>query len=100
LPRGTRAVAWLQTEAGDAHFALGQGDEARTAYAAALAICERLAAAEPERADYQRDLSVSYNRMGDLFRALGQGDEARKAYSADLAIAKRLAAAEPERADY
>src|SRR5262249_23625731 len=65
-----------------------------------LAIRERLAQAEPDRADYQRDLSVSYNKMGDLFRALGQGEEARQAFQKSLAIAERLAQAEPDRADY
>jgi tetratricopeptide (TPR) repeat protein len=65
-----------------------------------LAIAERLAQAEPDRADYQRDLSVSYERVGDLYRALGQGDSAREAYLKSLAIAERLAQAEPDRADY
>ena len=46
---------------------------------------EKLAAAEPDRADYQRDLSVSYNKMGDLYGALGQGEPARQAYAASLA---------------
>jgi hypothetical protein len=54
----------------------------------------------PDRADCQRDLSVSYNKMGDLYRDLGQGEAARKFYLKDLAIAERLAAAEPDRADY
>ncbi len=39
-------------------------------------MCEALAERNPENADYQRDLSVSYNKMGDLFRArwvMGQG---------------------------
>jgi tetratricopeptide (TPR) repeat protein len=85
---------------GDLYAALGQGEEARQASAKALAIRERLAAAEPERADYQRDLSVSLNKMGDLYAALGQGEEARQCYEKDLAIRERLAAAEPERADY
>ena len=61
---------------------------------------ERLAQAEPDRADYQRDLSVFYERMGDLFGALGQGEEARQAFQKSLAIAERLAQAEPDRADY
>ena len=61
---------------------------------------ERLAKAEPERADYQRDLSVSYNKMGDLFSALGQGEDARQAFAKALAIRERLAKAEPDRADY
>jgi hypothetical protein len=58
-----------------------------------------LAKAEPDRADYQRDLSVSYNKMGDLYRALGQGEAARQAYQGSLEIRERLAKAEPDRAD-
>jgi len=59
-----------------------------------------LAQAEPDRADNQRDLSVSYNKVGDLYRDLGQGEQARQFYLKDLAIAERLAQAEPDRADY
>jgi hypothetical protein len=58
------------------------------------------ASAEPQQADYQRDLSVSYERMGDLYRALGQGEATREAYQQALEIAQRLASAEPQRADY
>jgi tetratricopeptide (TPR) repeat protein len=58
------------------------------------------AVSEPDRADYQRDLSVSYNKVGDLYRALGQGEQAREAYQQSLDITERLAGAEPDRADY
>jgi tetratricopeptide (TPR) repeat protein len=85
---------------GDLFRGLGQGDQARQAFGKSLAIRERLAQAEPDRADYQRDLSVSYNKMGDLFRGLGQGDQARQAFGKSLAIRERLAQAEPDRADY
>ena len=61
---------------------------------------QRLVAAEPDRADYQRDLSVSYEQLGDLLQALGQGDAARQYYQQALEIAQRLVAAEPDRADY
>ena len=49
---------------GDLYVSLGQGEKAREAYLKSLAIAERLAASEPDRADYQRDLSVSYNTDG------------------------------------
>ncbi|MEZ4768174.1 MAG: tetratricopeptide repeat protein [Caldilineales bacterium] len=84
---------------GDLFTALGQGEQARLAYQRSLEIAERLAAAEPDRADYQRDLSVSFNKMGDLFTALGQGEQARLAFQQALEIRERLAAAEPDRAD-
>jgi len=83
-----------------AHLALGLTDRAFARYQQLLEKAERLAKAEPDRADYQRDLSVSYNKMGDLYRALGQGEGARQMYLKDLEIAERLAKAEPDRADY
>ena len=85
---------------GDLLRTLRQGEQAHRYYEKSLAIAERLAAAEPNRADYQRDLSVSYNRLGDLLGSLGQRDEALRYYEKSLAIFERLAAAEPNRADY
>jgi tetratricopeptide (TPR) repeat protein len=79
---------------------LGNLREARRLFVEAQRIRERLAQAEPDRADYQRDLSVSYNKMGDLYSALGQGDAARDAYQKSLQLRERLAQAEPDRADY
>ncbi len=61
---------------------------------------KRLAEAEPNRADFQRDLSVSYEKVGDLYRDLGQGDLARDSFLLSLEIRKRLAQAEPNRADF
>ncbi|UGT60147.1 tetratricopeptide repeat protein [Nocardia asteroides] len=55
---------------------------------------------EPGRTDYQRDLSVSYNKVGDLYRALGRGDDAMNAYQNSLTIAQKLATDEPGRTDY
>ena len=42
-----------------------------TAYQAALAIAQRLAAADPGNAGWQRDLSVSHNKIGNLAVAAG-----------------------------
>ena len=50
-----------------------------------------VASGEPDRAEYQRDLSVSYNKMGDLYRALGQGERAREVFQKSLDIIERLA---------
>jgi tetratricopeptide (TPR) repeat protein len=58
-----------------------------------------LAEAEPTRADLQRDLAVSLNKLGDLHRDLGNGAEARTRYEQSLRISERLAEAEPTRAD-
>ena len=85
---------------GDFYHDIGLADEARRAYLKSLAIAARLVSAEPDRVDYQRDLSVSYERMGDIDRALGEGDCAQTAYLKSLSIRDRLATAEPSRADY
>ncbi len=61
---------------------------------------ERLLTQEPDRADYLRDLAVSYNKMGDLLKALGQGENARQFFQKSLDLRERLAAQEPDRADY
>jgi hypothetical protein len=65
--------------------ALGQGEEARQAFPKSLAIRERLAQAEPGRADYQRDLIVSWVRMSEIEPA-----RAREHLSRALAIAQAL----------
>jgi tetratricopeptide (TPR) repeat protein len=85
---------------GDLQRALGEGEAARQFYEKALELRERLVAQEPGRADYLRDLSVSYERMGDLQSALGEGEAARQFYEKALEIAERLVAQEPGRADY
>lgn len=79
---------------------LGQGDDARRYFELDLGIAERLAQAEPGRADYQRDLLVSLYRMmsADASRAasyrergLGilRGLRSRGAVVPDLAALER-----------
>jgi hypothetical protein len=70
---------------GDLYGALGQGDEARQALLKSLAIAERLALAEPDRADYQRDLIVSCVRISESVP-----DEARMHLLRALDIAVKL----------
>jgi tetratricopeptide (TPR) repeat protein len=74
--------------------AQGKLDEALKAYRDGLAIRERLAAADRSNTLWQRDLSVSYNKVGDVLVAQGKLDEALKAYRDGLAIRERLAAAD------
>jgi hypothetical protein len=52
-------------------LALGFTQHALARYRSVLATADERVRREPDRADYQRDLSVSYERMGDLYRALG-----------------------------
>ncbi|MGH3935576.1 MAG: CHAT domain-containing protein [Pseudonocardiaceae bacterium] len=80
--------------------ALGFTSQAVTRYRRLVDAFTQRAHAEPDRADYQRDLSISHERLGDLYRALGQGEQALKLYQQSLTIRERLAHAEPDRADY
>ncbi len=50
--------------------------DALNAYRDSLAIRERLAKADPENAGWQRDLSVSYEKVGNVLVA--QGDARRR----------------------
>ncbi len=81
----------------DAYIRLGAGDEALTVTKQLIRTLEARTQAEPGRADYQRNLSVTYVKMGDLLKALGQGDEARRNYELAVDIRERLAEAEPGR---
>ena len=100
LPIEHPGYAPIADQEARAFLALGQSARAFERYGAMQRELERKAKAEPDRADYQRDLSVSYNKMGDLYRSLGQGEQAREAYASSLSIRDRLAKAEPDRADY
>ena len=75
--------------------AAGDLAAARTAYQASLDIRTRLAAADPANTQWQRDLSVSHEKLGDVARAAGDLAAARTAYQASLDIRTRLAAADP-----
>jgi tetratricopeptide (TPR) repeat protein len=100
LPETDARYYYFCSVEADALRVLGATDRATARYREVQGILERLARAEPARADYQRDLSVSYNKMGDLYQALGQGEAAQAAFQQALDIRERLARAEPARADY
>ena len=99
LPETHDDFGWIANREADAHIALGSGELALNRWIQINGVLEQRAAAEPNRADLQRDLSVSYEKLGDLARALGQNDSALEYFQKSLAIAERLAAAEPNRAD-
>ncbi len=61
---------------------------------------DRLAKADPKNAGWQRDLSVSYNKVGGVLVAQGNLPEALKSYQGSLAIRDRLAKADPGNAGW
>ena len=58
----------------------------------------KLAESDPANAAWQRDLSVSFNKLGDLARAQGNLPEAQRLFGEDLRIAQRLAESDPANA--
>ncbi len=73
---------------------------ALNAYRESLGVRERLAAADPSNAGWQRDLSVSHNKIGDVLLAQGDLQGALNAYRESLGVAERLAAADPSNAGW
>jgi TIR domain/CHAT domain/AAA ATPase domain len=85
LPIAHPAYAWIADEEAQSHLALGSTDRALQRYQTLLDRHRRLAAAEPGRADYQRDLIVSCVKLSEAL----PGD-ARKYLPRALEIASRL----------
>ena len=80
--------------------ARGNLEAALKAYQDSLAIREKLAAQDPSNTEWQRDLSVSFNKIGDVQRARGNLDAALEAYGDGLAIAEKLAAQDPSNTEW
>ena len=81
-------------------MAQGNLPEALTSFRDGLAIADRLAQADPGNAGWQRDLSVSYNKIGDVLVAQGNLPEALTSFRDGLAIRDRLAQADPGNAGW
>src|ERR1700732_1057470 len=78
---------------------MAQGDlgAALKSYEARQAIISCLATSDPGNAGWQRDLSVSYEKVGGVQEAQGNLAGALKSYSDSLAIRDRLATSDNSR---
>ena len=79
--------------------AQGNLPAALAAYQASLAIFERLAKADPGNAEWQRELSVTQDRIGDVLIAQGNLPGALAAYEASLAMPNASPRPTPEMPD-
>jgi tetratricopeptide (TPR) repeat protein len=93
-------TAWLFADIGVHQQVRGDLSLARPNLERALALFEGLVAADPGNAGWQRDLSVSHNKMGDVLRAQGNLPAALESYRASHDIFERLAAADPGNAGW
>ena len=87
VPEDHDSFAVVVDAEAEALIALGLGPQALVRHRQLLARHERLAATDPTNAGFQRDLSVSYNKLGDLMVAVGNGTEAERFFRDGLAIA-------------
>lgn len=88
------------TRAGDLWQTSGDLVAALTSYQAALEIVERLAAADPDHAAWQRDRALSYIRIGDVQEEQNDRLGALQSYRAALAIRQQLLTTEPGNAEW
>ena len=79
-----------------------QGDVAGalSSYRKALGIAETLAARDAANTDWQRDLSVGYEKIGDVQVKQGDVAGALSSYRKDLGIAETLAARDANNAQW
>jgi len=83
----------------DLAVARGEGGQAEELYRKSLATREALARAEPANTGYQRDVSVSYERLADLAVARGEAAQAEELYRKAASRRRAVFAREPERVD-
>ena len=93
-------IGWAHFGLGDILVARGDLDAALAAYRRGATVFDRLATSDPGNAGWQRDLSVSYDRVGDVLVAQGNLPAALESFKASLALAERLAKDDPRNAGW
>ncbi|MFM8276491.1 MAG: hypothetical protein ACKN89_05790, partial [Cyanobium sp.] len=90
--------AWIGI--GDVLVSQGDGSGALAAYQAGLTIREGLAKRDPANTEWQRDLSVSHDRIGDVRLSQGDGPGALAAFQAALPTSEGLAKRDPANTEW
>ncbi len=85
------AARWARIGLGDILTRRGNLAAALRTFQDSLAATQRLAKTDPTNREWQRDLSVSHNRIGDVQRRQGDAPAALSSYQAGLDIRQRLA---------
>lgn len=99
-PEALHATFWFFTDQGDLARVRTTLAEVRQEYEGAHRIAKRLMTSDPSNTEWQRDLSLSYNKLGNVAAAQGQLEEAAQAYRDGLGIRKQLAASDPANAQW
>jgi tetratricopeptide (TPR) repeat protein len=90
-PEVCRADVFALQELVDTRLAEGDTKAALNAAERSRNMINGLAVSRPSNAGWQRDLSVSYDKVGEVLQAQGKLPEALNSYRNSLAIADRLA---------
>ena len=79
-----------------------QGDlqGAELLYREANQFMQQRADGDPSNAGWQRDLSVSLNKVGDILKAQGKLEEAKAVFEKSMAVAEELASSDPSNAGW
>ena len=85
---------------GEAYASLGDLTTAYPDLRQSVANFKDLTVQDPSHAGWQRDLSVSFDKVGDVLVAQGRLEEALGAYQDSLAIAQHLAEQDPSHAGW
>jgi tetratricopeptide (TPR) repeat protein len=96
----SRELYWLVTAAGTYLQERAATADVLPLYQRGLAIADRLAKSDPGNAGWQRDLSISQEKIGDVLGAQGNLPAALDSYKASLAIRDRLAKSDPGNAGW
>lgn len=78
----------------------GERGAATRIFAELLSSLKTLAARDPDNLQWQRDLSVSHDKVGDMLAATGDRPGALAEYSNSLEIAATLTVRDPDNADW
>ncbi len=65
-----------------------------------LKSCRSLLQKSRERADFLRELSVSYSNVGNIYKAMGEGNKALESFEKMVSVMQDLVAKEPQRSDF
>jgi len=92
----TPAIAAAEIKIGDILKAQGDLVQALKSYQDGLAVADRVAKADPNNAEWQQNITLTYLKVGEVFMAQGNFAEALKSYRDGLAVADLLAKSDPE----
>ncbi len=89
-------IHWSYFLLGDVEAKLGAREKASQHYERGQSLVLALSSRDPNNAEWQRDLSVSYDKIGDISAARGDRDGALKAFNDGLDIRKAARRARPQ----